>query len=203
MDMHSHLLWGVDDGAKTLQESLEIIKLLQARGFRGAYCTPHVISRYPANTTENLKKRFQKLLEALPDRTFDLQLAAEYMLDEHFEQRFTEAEPLSYNGTHILVELPQYRLPDAWMDMLLLIKKRGYTPVMAHPERYGRIMEPHELMALKKQGILFQGNMGSLCGHYGKTTQEIARQFHKANLYFWWGTDVHSPAMLRKMPFKT
>lgn len=199
MDMHSHLLWGVDDGAQTLQDSLEIISLLKKRGFRGAYCTPHIISRYPSNTAASLKKRFRELLDALPDRDFELRLAAEYMLDDDFERHLKEEEPLSHNGTHILVELPQYRLPDAWMDMLLLVRDTGYTPVLAHPERYGRIMTAEELAALAAQGILFQGNMGSLCGFYGQTSRELVRKFQKENLYFWWGTDAHSTRMVKKL----
>ena len=71
MDMHCHLLWGVDDGAHILRDSLEIISRLKEKGFRGAYCTPHISSRYPSNTPARLKARFQQLLDALPDRDFD------------------------------------------------------------------------------------------------------------------------------------
>ena len=116
MDMHCHLLWGVDDGAHILRDSLEIISRLKEKGFRGAYCTPHISSRYPSNTPARLKARFQQLLDALPDRDFDLRLAAEYMLDHHFEQALEEEEPLSHDGSHLLVELPQFRLPSAWRD---------------------------------------------------------------------------------------
>lgn len=199
MDMHSHLLWGVDDGARTQAESLELISLLKKRGFRGACCTPHVISRYPWNTATSLKVRFRELVNAVPDGDFELRLAAEYMLDDHFERQFTEEEPLSPDGTHILVELPQYRLPDTWMDMLLLIKDRGYVPVLAHPERYGKILTPEELAALATQGILFQGNIGSLCGFYGQKCRELARKFQQENLYFWWGTDAHNAVMINKL----
>lgn len=87
MDMHCHLLWGVDDGAHILRDSLEIISRLKEKGFRGAYCTPHISSRYPSNTPARLKARFQQLLDALPDRDFDLRLAAEYMLDHHLNRR--------------------------------------------------------------------------------------------------------------------
>ncbi len=199
MDMHCHLLWGVDDGAHTLQDSRDIISLLKARGFRGAYCTPHIISRYPSNTPARLKARFRELLDSLPDRDFDLRLSAEYMLDENFERMLTEEEPLSHDGTHLLVELPQFRLPNAWMDMLQLVRDRGFIPVLAHPERYGKIMPPEELAALASRGIRFQGNIGSLFGLYGKTCQAVARQFRKENLYLWWGTDAHHASMLKKL----
>lgn len=198
MDMHCHLLWGVDDGAHTLQDSKEMISLLKMKGFKGAYCTPHIISRYPSNTPTSLKTRFRELLEALPDSDFDLRLAAEYMLDENFEQMITEEEPLSHDGRHLLVELPQFRLPNAWMDMIQLVQEREYVPVLAHPERYGKIMPPEELASLASRGIRFQGNIGSLFGLYGKSCQETARKFRKENLYLWWGTDGHNANMLKK-----
>ena len=97
MDMHCHLLWGVDDGAHILRDSLEIISRLKEKGFRGAYCTPHISSRYPSNTPARLKARFQQLLDALPDRDFDLRLAAEYMLDHHFEQALA-SQGISFQG---------------------------------------------------------------------------------------------------------
>lgn len=174
MDMHCHLLWGVDDGAHILRDSLEIISRLKEKGFRGAYCTPHISSRYPSNTPARLKARFQQLLDALPDRDFDLRLAAEYMLDHHFEQALEEEEPLSHDGSHLLVELPQFRLPSAWRDRLQLVQEKGFVPVLAHPERYGKIMPPEELAALASQGISFQGNIGSLFGLYGKSCQAAA-----------------------------
>lgn len=168
-------------------------------GIPGSLLHSPVISRYPWNTATSLKVRFRELVNAVPDEDFELRLAAEYMLDDHFERQFTEEEPLSPDGTHILVELPQYRLPDAWMDMLLLIKDRGYVPVLAHPERYGKILTPEELAALAAQGILFQGNIGSLCGFYGQKCRELARKFQQENLYFWWGTDAHNAIMINKL----
>ena len=198
MDMHCHLLWGVDDGARTLQDSLEIISRLKEKGFKGAYCTPHISSRYPSNTPGRLKARFQQLLDALPDRDFNLRLAAEYMLDHHFEEALEEEEPLSHDGRHLLVELPQFRLPSAWRDRLQLVQEKGFIPVLAHPERYGKIMPPEELAALASQGISFQGNIGSLFGLYGKSCQAAARKFQKENLYRWWGTDAHNANMLKK-----
>lgn len=146
-----------------------------------------------------LKARFQQLLDALPDRDFDLRLAAEYMLDHHFEQALEEEEPLSHDGSHLLVELPQFRLPSAWRDRLQLVQEKGFVPVLAHPERYGKIMPPEELAALASQGISFQGNIGSLFGLYGKSCQAAARKFQKENLYLWWGTDAHNANMLTKL----
>lgn len=199
MDKHSHILWGVDDGARSLQESLAMIAALKAKKFVGAYCTPHIMTRYPANTPDFLRKRFQELLKALPNKDFDLRLSAEYMLDDNFERKFTAEEPLSHDGKHILVELPQSHFPDNWMDKFLLILDKGYIPVLAHPERYGRIMSFDELCALTSVGIKFQGNVGSLSGFYGKLSRELVRKLHARDLYMWWGTDLHNMNMFKTL----
>ena len=82
---------------------------------------------------------------------------------------------------------------------LQLVQEKGFVPVLAHPERYGKIMPPEELAALASQGISFQGNIGSLFGLYGKSCQAAARKFQKENLYLWWGTDAHNANMLTKL----
>lgn len=200
MDMHTHILWGVDDGAACLQDSLGIIRQLKSMGLKGAYCTPHIMARYSSNTPETLTEHFQQLLTDTRDEDFLLKLAAEYMLDEQFEAHLTAATPpLTYDGTHLLVELPQYFLPSGWLDMLLLAKDKGYTPVLAHPERYGRILQEPELMELAERGIKFQGNAGSLAGLYGKTVEQTAKKLYAAKHYTWWGSDTHSPTMAGKM----
>lgn len=199
MDMHTHILWGVDDGASCLQDSLGIIRRLKSMGLKGAYCTPHIMARYPKNTPDYLRERFEQLLADTGDEGFQLKLAAEYMLDEQFECQLATHTPLTYDGTLLLVELPQYFLPAGWMDMLLMVQDKGYTPVLAHPERYGRILQESELLRLRSRGIQFQGNVGSLAGLYGKAVADTARKLRAGNHYTWWGTDSHSPSMAGKM----
>lgn len=107
MDMHTHILWGVDDGASCLKESLGIIRCLKAMGLKGAYCTPHIMARYPENTPDFLRRRFDQLLADTRNEHFQLRLAAEYMLDNQFSEQLRRYTPLTYDGTHLLVELPQ------------------------------------------------------------------------------------------------
>lgn len=94
MDRHTHILWGVDDGASTPQESLAIIRTLKSLGFSGAYCTPHIKASCPGNTPDKLRRRFNELLSAAAGEAFKLELAAEYMLDDLFENN-SGAEPCS------------------------------------------------------------------------------------------------------------
>lgn len=203
MDRHTHILWGVDDGAASLQESLGIIRHLKSLGLKGAYCTPHIKASYPENTPDFLRRRFDELLASTANEQFELELAAEYMLDDLFEEQIKRRGILSHDGTHLLVELPQHYLPNAWKDMISAVRDKGYTPVLAHPERYGRILKKEELLDLAEQeGVRFQGNAGSLGGMYGKLVSTLAGKLHSAGLYFWWGTDSHNTAMARKMPLK-
>lgn len=198
IDRHCHILPGVDDGVPTMEAALEVIREMQRVGIRGAYCTPHIMRRFP-NTPSTLRARFEQLAELATGLGFELRLAAEYMIDETFDATLRADEPLTWDGRYLLVELPQYMLPPGWMDSIALVKDLGYTPVLAHPERYGRLFSVEELEELAHEGILFQGNIGSLSGYYDRHAQTLARKLQKKNLYSFWGTDTHSLGMLRQV----
>lgn len=100
---------------------------------------------------------------------------------------------------YILVELPQYLLPEGWMDVLDSIRACGLRPLLAHPERYLRLLSESDLADLHARGLRYQGNLGSLAGLYGPQVQRLARRLHKSGLYTTWGTDAHSPGMITKM----
>lgn len=230
VDAHCHLLPGVDDGAADIASALEIIRCMRTLGLRGAICTPHIMSRYPDNTPENLRARFADFTaEAKKDKTlthngqsFELHLAAEYMLDEAFlpllkhpEQLLTIPAQLfagsldrgdtvgaATEQDYLLIELPQYMLPNGWHDALDAIQQAGYRPLLAHPERYLRLLTESELRTLHAEGLRYQGNIGSLTGLYGTQVQRFAGNLHKAGLYTTWGTDAHSTDMLAKMQLR-
>lgn len=202
IDRHTHILFGVDDGAPDLAESLRIIAQLRKLGFTGAWCTPHINASTPQNTPQHLRQRFNELTQALGEDTFSLHLAAEYMIDSQFEHIIKDEEVLSHDDYHLLVEFPQYILPGTWKDLIAAIVDRGYTPVLAHPERYTRILSPEEISEIHAMGVVFQGNIGSLSGIYGHHVKEIAEHFRKQGLYQWWGTDVHNARMLGKLIVK-
>lgn len=196
MDRHCHILPGVDDGIATMDEALAVIQRMIAAGFKGAYCTPHIMQRFP-NSAEKLKLRFHEL--ASRAENFALHLSAEYMIDEGFDAVFKSDSPLSWDGKHVLVELPQYMLPPGWMDSISLVVDMGYTPVLAHPERYFRILTLEDIVDLSEQGILLQGNIGSVNGYYGTHVKEMAAQIQKLGLYHCWGTDTHDERMLQRV----
>jgi len=108
-----------------------------------------------------------------------------------------QADPSCPAARFLLIELPQYLLPNAWADMLLAPLALGLTPLLAHPERYGRLLSADDLAALHAQGVRFQGNIGSLTGFYGTRPRDLARLLLSRSLYSCWGSDAHSPGMLR------
>ena len=125
-DRHSHILFGVDDGLRTLEESLDVLKFMEAQGITDVWCTPHVMEDTP-NTTEDLKIRFNELQQAYKG-TIRLHLAAEYMLDTLFEERFRNGDLLTMEDNTVLVETSTWNPPPVLYDTLRELQKAGYRP---------------------------------------------------------------------------
>lgn len=189
-DWHSHILPGVDDGVRTMGESLEILRLYEKLGVRSVWLTPHIMEDIP-NTTVHLRERFAEL-QASYSGSVELHLAAENMLDGLFEERLEKNDllPLGENGDHLLVETSCFSPPMDLYGILERIKAKGYYPVLAHPERYG-YMEKEEYQMLKKLGIEFQLNLFSLVGTYGRSVQRKAEWLLKNNMIAYRGSDIH------------
>ncbi len=203
-DYHSHILPGVDDGVKTMDESLQILAEMKRQGVRKVWFTPHIMEDIP-NTNAGLKERFQELKEKFqkPEDaycgTVELNLAAEYMMDNLFTERL-EADDLLpiYEGykQYLLVETSCFNPPMNLLSILKHIQSKGYRPLLAHPERY-LYMNMSDYRALKHEGISFQLNLPSLTGIYGVHAQKKAASLLSAGMYDLTGTDMHSPENFR------
>lgn len=196
-DFHSHILFGVDDGVKTLDVSLEVLKRYEEIGIAEVWCTPHVMEDIP-NTTDELRNRFAELERAYTGPV-QLHLAAEYMMDELFESRLEQNDLLALGreGYWLLVETSYFNPPMDLEGILKRIKSKGFFPVLAHPERYVYMGKGMYKM-LKQEGILFQLNLSSLAGAYGAEAQKKARWLLKKQYYDIAGSDLHS---IRNMQF--
>lgn len=190
-DYHSHILPGVDDGVQTVDESLEVLRLYEEQGIKSVWLTPHVMEDIP-NTTTHLKECFAELQAAYTGNV-KLNLAAENMLDNLFEERLAQNDllPLGENGDHLLVETSYFNPPIGLNNILLRIKTKGYYPVLAHPERYVYMGE-RDYQELRDAGIKFQLNLPSLIGIYGKNVQKKAEQLLKNAMYNMAGSDLHA-----------
>ena len=208
-DYHSHILPGVDDGVRTMEESLSILEGLEEIGITDLWLTPHIMEDIP-NTTEDLRQRFSVLVEKNPTK-IRLNLAAEYMMDALFEERLQKGDllPLGKDGNHLLVETSYFNPPMDLYGILEKVRIKGYYPVLAHPERYV-YMEKKDYKHLKEMGVLLQMNVGSIGKVYGKEVYRKAKWMLRKGMYSLFGSDLHRRFMIdvmkenlsrRKMPF--
>lgn len=190
-DVHSHILYGVDDGVQQLEESLQILKELENLGIENLWCTPHIMEDIP-NQTNFLQERFLQLKQAYKGK-IQLHLAAEYMIDNVFNERLSNKDLLPHGElrNHLLVETSYFNPPLNLEETLQEIYSIGYYPLLAHPERYA-YMEDNDYIRLKSNGIKFQLNLLSLKGMYGKTAQKKAEWLLSKNYYDQVGSDIHS-----------
>lgn len=197
-DWHSHILPGVDDGFKSLEDSLAVLDMYQESGIREVWLTPHVMEDIP-NTTDGLRQRFDELRKAYRGRVI-LRLAAEYMLDTLFEDRLDRDDllPIGQEGRHLLVETSYFNPPANLLAILTGIKSRGYYPVLAHPERYV-YMGMQDYSLLSDSGVKFQLNLGSLAGMYGSQAAKKAVRLLRNGYYDITGTDLHRPVQLERL----
>lgn len=187
-DTHSHLLFGVDDGARSAEHSAEIIRRLTMYGIRRSFATPHIMSGGSINHDVTIPLQF-----LVDNHKFNIRLAAEYMLDERFLERLHgESRLLTYDGKHILVEMSHLSPPINLNEILYEIENCGYTPVIAHPERYCSYFVLEDYRRLKERGCLFQLNILSFTDVYGKRVNKCCCELLEKGFYDFIGTDAHS-----------
>ena len=187
-DRHSHILFGVDDGIPTLEDSLAVLSYEESLGVTDVWCTPHIMEDTP-NQSDSLRKRFAELKDAY-DGKIALHLAAEYMLDNLFDERLSSGDIMVMGDDEILVETSTWNPPPELYDRFREIQKSGLHPVFAHPERYRYLTEP-AYERLHRMGVRFQMNIGSLTGFYGHTAQEKAINILENGWYTYLGSDCH------------
>ena len=187
-DFHSHVLFGVDDGVKTLEESLSVLACMESNGVSQLWCTPHVMEDIP-NSTSRLQERFAELKEAYTGK-IELHLAAEYMLHTEFEKRLEAHDLLPLYGDVVLVETSATIPPINFIELLQEIMTKGYRPMLAHPER-SRYLTMNDYERLDSYGVFFQLNLPSIVGYYGDTAQKKAELILKNGWYKVAGSDCH------------
>lgn len=189
-DWHSHILPGVDDGIKTIEDSLEVLKAYEALGFRKVWLTPHIMEDYP-NETGDLLKRFEELKERW-NGNVEIRLAAENMLDMMFEKRLEADDflPIGEEKNHLLVETSYYTPPFDMEGMIDSAMSKGYFLILAHPERY-RYMEKDDYRKWKSKGMKFQTNFMSLVGGYGDNARQKAEWLLQEGMIDFAGSDIH------------
>lgn len=189
-DLHNHLLYGIDDGSKNLEESIEILSNLESEGVTSIVVTPHYIigSNYNSN---NLEK--EKLLKELQKRTnIKLYLGNEIYIDNRIVDEIENGNISSINNSkYLLIELPLHEKMEHAKDILFRLRNKGFIPIIAHPERYHYI-SLEELTSYIEMGCLLQGNITSLNEKYGKNARLNLELLLKKHMIYVIGTDTHS-----------
>jgi protein-tyrosine phosphatase len=195
VDVHSHLLPGIDDGVRSFEQAEEIIKTFLDLGYRKIITTPHVMSDIYRNTTEIILSKLAELQAYLTSRNIDVDLsaAAEYYLDEDLLAKLEKGETLlTFGQKYLLFETNFLTEPMNLRDFVFLAETRGYRPVLAHPERYLYLQNDYVLMQeLLDRGVLFQCNISSFTGYYSKPVQTTVNKMVDRGMIHFLGSDCH------------
>lgn len=196
IDIHSHLLFGVDDGSRTLEESVHVIKKLSEVGYTDIILTPHYIndSTYVSTREENLDV-LKRLKVGLIRNNVDvnLYLGNEIYIDSEIAHLLKNNIISSLNDTkYLLIELPMSGENEIYYDVFLDLINMGYKVILAHPERYISFQKDfNKIYELKELGVLLQSNVGSVLGDYGRGAKKTIKRLLKENLITFMGTDIH------------
>lgn len=195
IDIHSHVLPGIDDGSQSLEESLLILEDLAVHGFTDVICTPHYIedSQYAASNVVKREKLCALKVAAL-DRgiSISLHLANEAYITENMDKLIKQKQIELMGNGYLLFELPMSGAVNNLQDYTHNLRCEGYNLILAHPERYVKFQQNPELaLALHKKGVEFQCNYGSMIGKYGKHAEKMLKYLLKNDLVDYFGTDIH------------
>ena len=194
VDIHSHLLPGIDDGAKTFEDTLELSTGLLNIGFSQFITTPHIYQNVWDNTKEQIEEveMTTKLDLKKNGSSIPFQAAAEYLLNDHFIKLCQAGEILPLKDKYVLVEISYTNPPIQLYSIIFDLRVAGYTPVLAHPERYVYYhYDFDEYLKLKKAGCYFQLNLLAVTGYYGEGITKIAEKLLQKGMYDFVGSDVH------------
>jgi protein-tyrosine phosphatase len=202
-DMHSHILPGIDDGSRDMNTSMDLIRGLSALGYKKLIATPHVMWDMYKNSSDMILHKLAEVKERVKKEGINIEVdaAAEYFLDEHVISLIKSNTPLLTIGNNmVLVEFSLAHASLELKDILFELQMQSYVPVIAHPERYIYLERSRDLYdELKDMGCLFQLNVLSLTGGYGKTVQELSQYLIKKRYYDLVGTDLHHARHLESL----
>ncbi|MBP5398576.1 MAG: capsular biosynthesis protein [Bacteroidales bacterium] len=207
-DGHSHLLPGVDDGIRQMEDTLSCLHIMEHAGIEHQWLTPHVMEDMP-NEEEKLRELFAEVQQVYAadeggtGRKIELHLGAEYMMDNLFASRMDAGTKLlcTYEEGIVLVETSIVFPPLNLEDTLHRILSLGYRPMLAHPERY-QYMRDSDYRDMFRKGIHFQLNLPSLIGAYGDIESSRAEWMLEKGMYYIWGTDTHRVGQLEATLFR-
>lgn len=192
VDMHSHVLPGIDDGAQNVDESIALISRMMDMGISKVIATPHIMADYYRNTPETINAALAELKEELQKRDIKIEVeaAAEHYFDETFEKRIDDGKLMIMGGQYVLFEFSFISRPLSYLSAIQKMREQGLTPILAHPERY-LYMNIEQLRELKQWGCELQVNTVSLAGYYGPQSKSIAESLIDNEMVGFISSDMH------------
>lgn len=193
-DMHSHLIPFIDDGAKSMEDSMSLIKDLYKMGFSKFFTTPHVMSDHYKNTPDKILAGLETVRTALKKEGLNVEIfaAAEYYLEPELQLMIENRTLLTFGKSYVLFELSMLSEPQGIADAVFNMQLAGYKPVLAHPERYGFWYNDfNKFIDMQDRGALFQMNTMSISGYYSAATKKISERLIDGGMISFLGTDCH------------
>lgn len=194
MDFHAHWLYGLDDGAKTPAETLKLLEVFSGLGYRQIIASPHISDSLYENTPSGILQRLNDVRDLARENHIGLELyaTAEYLIDSAFPTHLEHRNLMALNHKYLLVELSYLSPPLHLRQVIFDIQLAGFTPILAHPERYPYYFKSMgDLENLKNSGCLLQLNMLSGVGYYGPEVAAAAEEMLKRNWIDFACTDMH------------
>ncbi|WP_143157342.1 tyrosine-protein phosphatase [Cnuella takakiae] len=200
LDLHNHILPGIDDGSPNLETSLQLVRGMLELGVKHFIATPHILWEVYPNTPVSINDARKELAATLKSEGVDctLRAAAEYFIDDHLVELLHQKDSLlCLPHKMVLAEFSMVTAPFELQQLFYDMQLQGYQPLLAHPERYIYLGRSRQVFdTLHDAGVYFQLNLMSLVGHYGRTVQELANYLLDKGYYQFAGTDLHSPRQL-------
>lgn len=189
-DIHNHLLYSIDDGSNSLNDSIEILNDLYNRGVTDIVLTPHYIIGTDYNSSNKEKLKLIKELEK--NTKIKLYMGNEVFIDNNILEYIENSEISTINSSrYLLIELPLEEKLESSNNIIFKLRNSGIIPIIAHPERYS-YLSIKDLEELINEGCLFQGNISSLIDKYGKKARKNLELLLKKHMIHVLGTDIHN-----------
>ncbi len=192
VDMHSHVLPGIDDGAQNVEDSIGLVQAMINLGIKKIIATPHIMIDYYRNTPETIHAALLLLKNELQKQQIDIEItaAAEHLLDEGFEILLDADRLMTMGDNYVLFEMSFIDVHPNLIAIIQNLREKGYKPILAHPERY-LYLSVENCENIKSWGCDLQLNTISLTGYYGAKSKEIAEALIDQNLIDFISSDMH------------
>jgi tyrosine-protein phosphatase YwqE len=193
-DIHSHLIYNIDDGSKNAEDTLFLVKAMLDFGTTSFITTPHTMQFIWENSKEVILDKHKNTQHLLEENSIvaSFRVASEYLIDDYFAQKIKNEGLLTLKENYVLVEMSYINPPLQLYEILFDLQVAGYKPILAHPERYLFYHNNFDdYVKLKKAGCLFQLNLLSSVGYYGEQVFNITKKMLSQGMFDFVGSDVH------------